>query len=281
MNKKVLIALNIISIISLTLLFAESVFAWFYFPSSKNLIINTAPNLDIDIELYHLELNAETEVYQFIEVDTLNNETNEFSMDTDLVFFHWGGEYICESNKEEYYAIIATYDSSSFSSQGNIKLMINSIIDSQSEFYYENEDEENINLRFPIVDVSYSIASTNQVNITSSAASMEAKSAEYTDINMTGTDDQSEPVYTVSGTEEKHLRTLNSTQYIETYTNEEGQIDSRIKIVIYIKVTAAEERVNEIMEDLSTSFGSALAVIISNKLTISTNLRSVPMHDYE
>ena len=277
-NKKILLTLNIISIIALSVLLIESVFAWFYFPSSKNLIINTAPNLDINVELYHLEANLENDTYQFVQVDTLNQETNTFEIDTDLVFFQWGNDYICESNKDSYYAIVATYDSNTFSSQGNLKLMLDTNIICSSEYYYHNNEGDNINIRFPIVDLSYAIAPNNHIDLSTQAASLESRNITYTPLTLAGEDDQSEPNYTVSCLTETLMSTLNSIQYIETYINDESQVDSRIKIVIYLKVTAAEEKVKESMRGLSTSFGSALSILINNQLTVSTNFRSVPMH---
>ena len=272
MHKKLIIALNIISIIALSLLMASSVYAWFYFPSSKNLIINTAPNLDVDIELYHLEANAETESYEFHSVEAVDNT---LSVDSNLVFFHWGGEYICESNKDDYYAIIATYDSDSYSNKGNLAAIINSSIICTSEYYIGENDETN--LRFPIVSLAYSIASSNELDLSTVQATTEIRNASYTSISLTGEDDQNDPSFIVNGNTSKPLSELNSTQYKETYTGEDSQINSRIKVIIFLRVTADEARVNSAMESIE-GFGNELSIQLYNKVVVTIDYRSIPSH---
>ena len=276
MKKKIILVLDILSILVLSLLLAGTVFAWFYFPSSKNLIIETAPDLDVEVSVYHMEVNEGNDSYEFVLVDLDKNDI--FTVNTSLVFFHWGGEYICESNKDDYYAIVLTYNSSSFSNHGNLKALLGANVECSSSFYYEDENEEEINLRFPIVELSYSVASTNQLNLLSSSAVVEARNASYTNITLNGEDDQNDPSFIVTGVGEKLFSSLDSRQYVETFLNEESQTDTRLKIVFFVKLTAAEGYVNTIMQDLEESFGSALSISIANQITIQADLRSVPMH---
>ena len=272
-NKKMLI----LSFLALIVLFASMIsvtFAWFYFPSSKNLIINTVPELEIDIDLYHLEANDESGSYLFRKI---NAQNGKLTVDSSLVFFHWGTEFICESNKEDYYAIVATYDSSEFSAQGNLKAMLDATIVCSSESYYEDEQTgEMINFRIPVVQLAYAFANSNSLNLTQSVATAEARGATYTDISMLGEDDQANASFTVTGNVEQVLSGLNSAQYVQNYTNEEDQATSRIKVIIFIKVTADEDYVTESLLDIERNFGSDLAIVVSNELTINTTLRSVP-----
>ena len=72
------------------------------------------------------------------------------------------------------------------------------------------------------------------------------------------------------------LSGLNSAQYVQNYTNEEDQATSRIKVIIFVKITADEEYVTESLLDIERNFGSDLAIVVSNELTINTTFRSVP-----
>ena len=275
MNNKKLVFLSILSLAFLALLMVSVTFAWFYFPSSKNLIINTAPDLDIDIDLYHLEVSGDSDVYLFKKIN--KNANDELAVASELVFFHWGGEYICESNKDDYYAIVATYNSNAFSSLGNLNAILDASIECASTSYYEDEETgDMINFRIPVVSISYAFASSNKLNLGASSTTAEARGANYTTISLTGTDNQSDPSYIVSGNGQQLLHDLATAKYIETYTNAEDQQDSRIKVIIFVKITADEAYINEVMEDLSTSFGSDLQIKLTNKVTILTKFRSVP-----
>ena len=60
MNNKKLVFLSIISLAFLALLMVSVTFAWFYFPSSKNLIINT-----LDFCVFLIENNLYKQVAEF------------------------------------------------------------------------------------------------------------------------------------------------------------------------------------------------------------------------
>ena len=275
MKERKMLVLSILALVVLFVTMVSATFAWFYFPSSKNLIINTAPALDIDIDLYHLEVSGDSDTYVFTKIN--KNQNNELAVDTDLVFFHWGGEYICESNKDDYYAIVARYDSNAFSSVGNIKAIFDATIECASTSTYEDPTtHEEKKFRIPVVSLSYAFASSNQLNLTQGVATAEARNTTYTLISLSGEDDQSQPSLILNGSEEKLLHDLQASQYVENFTNEADQSDSRIKVIIFIKVTADEEYVDSVMGDLSTSFGSDLQVRLTNKITIATKFRSVP-----
>ena len=276
MKSKKLIFLNILALIVLFASMISVTFAWFYFPSSKNLIINTAPELEIDIDLYHLEANDESSSYLFKKV---NAQDGKLSVDASLVFFHWGTEFICESNKDDYYAIVATYDSSAFSTHGNLKAILDAAIECSSDSYYHvDETDEDINFRIPVVNVSYAIADNNMLNLTTSSATAAARNASYTKITLDGEDNQADPSLIVAGNVEKILSSLATNQYIETVNSGE-HMSSRIKLIIFIKVTADEKYVTDSLIDIERNFGSDLAIIVTNELTIDTTFRSVPLYD--
>ncbi len=182
-------------IITLLLVFAVAtpIFAWFYFPNSKGLEIDTPSADDFSVVMYKLENQYnEDGTFKnsyFVDLskykDTNNNNpyltSNGFEVDEKYEFFEWGDEYICENSEPHYYAIECEYDSDIFN-DGYVKSILTTSLKSVGA-NLETEDENNLLLAFPIVNVSYKFSSTASIMSSENDAINEIKSSNgYQDI---------------------------------------------------------------------------------------------------
>lgn len=166
MKKKLIIS---IGILLATLLLATPVFAWFYFPNSKGLEIDTPKAEDISIKLYKLfNTYNDDGTYASSYFQDLTDESYKDSNDHDVdylqqdgyvipesfEFFEWGDEFICESTDAIYYALECSYDSSVYK-DGYVKSILTTSLGSRNVVYGENNEE----IAFPILDASYKFAS--------------------------------------------------------------------------------------------------------------------------
>lgn len=285
MNRKEKFFLSIISIIITLIVIGTATFAWFYFPSSNNLIIETAPGLPVEMKLYELVLNEEAEKYEFVLIED-DITDNVFEVTTDIIFFQWGDEYICESTKDYYYALDITYDSNAYS-DGYLKSMVNASLECASDVTYklneEDSDEDAIKLRFGMVNVSYAFASECTMDILSIDASLECRSSDFTTLTFSGyeDDDQTQDSLMLNGVSETILYDLQPEQYNHYFMNPDTNLqDSYIHLIMYVKVSADEANVNAKMPD-STLFSGTTYIHLTNKLTFEAIFRSVPTKSRE
>ena len=255
-------------------------YAWFYFPGTENLLLETAPDRIANIDLYQI-VEDENNQYQFSQISIEEGDPS-YTVTFDLVFFQWGEEYLCESVEDYYFAFVATCDLDFITDTGNLKALFDfELACASNETYVKTtgvEDEtEVIKLRFPLVNVSYKIASTNSLSLASADALAEARDpSNYEPLTLSGTDDQSEDVLLQTDTVEQLLSDLDSSQYVETFTTQAGTEDTRIKLLLFLKVSADEDNVSDAMPD-ARLFGST-TLSMTNALTVSLSLRTVPLH---
>ena len=197
MKKKILIPI-LLSIILISL--GVATFAWFYFPNSKGLEVDTAPALDFDINVYKVldnyDENGNYSSSELINLTTSKDENNndyydqtegKLTVNEAFEFFQWGDEFICEDTEAFYYAIDVTYDSNSYS-DGYIKNILSSELTSTGSFDYIVENvTTTMDANFPILKASYSFASNCRILENEQQAITAIKGASYDEI-LTGTD---------------------------------------------------------------------------------------------
>ena len=176
MNNRKKIIITIIAVLIL-ISSVSAVFAWFYFPNSKGLEIDTAPALDFDIEVYKmthhydekgnytnssLDYLPENGTYTNKAGQTVNYLNGDvFTVPDSYEFFQWGDEFICEDDvKAHYYALKISYDSNVYE-DGYIKSVIQATLTSTGEFVGEGEVTYNAN--FPVIKTSYKFASSADI----------------------------------------------------------------------------------------------------------------------
>lgn len=170
MKKKLIL---VFGIILATLLLVTPVFAWFYFPNSKGLEIDTPSAEDISLKLYKLinnynddgtykdsefiDLSDEDETYKDSEDNDVPYLTgNGYVIPESFEFFEWGDEFICESTDANYYALECSYNSKAFN-DGYVKSILTTTLRSKGNTYDGNNSKY---VAFPILDASYKFASS-------------------------------------------------------------------------------------------------------------------------
>lgn len=204
MRKKILI--TVISIFTILISLGLASFAWFYFPNSKGLEVDTAPALDFNIDVYKIldnyDENGNYSSSELINLTTSKDENDNDYYDQTLgkltvneafEFFQWGDEFICEDTDALYYALDVSYDSNSYS-DGYIKNILSAELTSSGSFDYTLENVTNtMDANFPILKASYSFASNCRILENELQAITAIKGATYREI-INGTD-----YYTLSG----------------------------------------------------------------------------------
>ena len=254
MNKKKII---IASIVSLLLISTASVFAWFYFPNSKGLEIDTAPALDFDIEVYklineydekgnysgsHLDNLTTIGSYEDSEGNTvnyLNTTTGIFSIPESFEFYQWGDEFICEDTDPHYYALKISYDSDAYQ-DGYLNSIISATLESLGTFTVEGVTTD---ASFPIIKTSYKYASSATIMNEHADAMTEMKNNGYQEI-INGTD-----YYTKSGDNyilvDRSTEYSNSTTYYKTDISRiYGNISDFTNVYTYNNLTHTYEKAN-------------------------------------
>ena len=176
--------------------------AWFYFPNSKGLEIDTAPALDFEINVYRIQDNYVDGNYSNSEIVNITNtlayndhegaevtatyddENKQLTIPETFEFFQWGDEFICEDTKAIYYALEISYDSDAFN-DGYIKSVLSSNLVSSGSFIF---DENTYYANFPVMKASYKYASSATIMNTSLIAMDEMKNESGYKEVMNGTD---------------------------------------------------------------------------------------------
>lgn len=197
MRKKIIVLLfSIIILISL----ASVTFAWFYFPNSKGLEIDTAPALDFNIDVYKIIDNVDengnysssnlinlTEAKDENNVNYYNPTLGTLTINEAFEFFQWGDEFICEDTDALYYALDVTYESNSFS-DGYIKNILSATLESTGSFECTIDNNlTTIDANFPILKASYAFASNSRIMENETQAITEMKGKTYNEV-LNGTD---------------------------------------------------------------------------------------------
>lgn len=186
MKRKIL---SVVITLALVLAVATPIFAWFYFPNSKGLEINTPEAEDFSVTMYKLENEYNTDgtfkrsyFVNLAEYGDENEEnlyltSNGFEVNETFEFFEWGDEYICENSEPKYYAIECEYDSDIFN-DGYVKSVLSTTLSSvgiQVDAYEEGDPK--VDLAFPMVNVSYKYASISSIMSSDTTAVNEIKSS--------------------------------------------------------------------------------------------------------
>ncbi len=182
--------LIILAAITILISFSVSVFAWFYFPNSKGLEIDTAPALDFDISVYKLINNYDEDgnytSSSLIDLDPttttyssyLDSDAGTFTIPEEFEFYQWGDEFICEDTDPHYYALEISYDSDAYS-DGYIKGIIDATLASSGSFIVDEGEatETTYDASFPVIKTSYKYASYATIMATEADALTEMKSS--------------------------------------------------------------------------------------------------------
>lgn len=187
MKKKLII---MISMIFAIVIIAIPAFAWFYFPNSKGVEINTPDAEDVNVKLYKLfYYYDENGIFDHSTLEDLTNKNYEnsngqnvsyltqdgYQIPTSFEFFEWGDEYICEDDTTDYYVMECDYDSDAFN-DGYVKSLLTTTLKSIGGIYNYGSQDEELKIAFPIVNISYKFASSYQTTKSSYISELQSES---------------------------------------------------------------------------------------------------------
>ena len=270
MSKKIVASL--IFILTLLSTLVGTAFAWFYFSSSQNVIIDTDAHYDIDFELYRLDLS--TNLFVQVNDDDGDEETEDSDSDhiiedfEEISFYRIGSLFYSDVISDLYYAMVLTYPDNTFR-DGYVKAVIDSYLCSSISVGSTPRDDQ-----LSYLSLSYAVASDCTMDVTSSTCSGEAKTTNYTQLTYavnqnTKCDD---PHYYEENELVIDFTNLNSSQYRYIFQDENNNEKEYCKIIVFLKVQTVE---------LSSSMvGTSLSEInISNYYIFDAVFRSVPYKD--
>ena len=267
-KKRIILSITLITL--LLLLIGGVTVAWFYFPLTQNVIINSDTDYSIGFNLYKLD----TDTNHFVQINDSDDDNTDYVLtgNAEASFYKWGSGYYSDFAFVDYYVLELTYPDNTFN-DGLGKFIITSYLSATGSM---EDNDDNIQVEF--MKLSYAVCSLANRDIGGSDIVTEAKASSTTYTPLTFTNNSNTLSTDTNYYKENELnivlRDLNTSQYCYSTTVNNETVES-CRVLIFLKLEDNPSNISGEVSELGLSL-SSISITVANYYNISAVLRSVP-----